>query len=196
MPSTKVLEKHTPTNNPLSSFAWFPPRVFFATQDNKEKVVLLLRQHWITNLGWMLFVIILIVAPMSGFWLDDLLEVTASLNEISPKLPSLVMIVWYMLVFGFAFTKFLHWYFNVYIVTDKRIIDVDFYSILYKKISEADLIKVQDVTHRSVGTLALIFNYGDLVVQTAAEFSDIEFDRVPSPSEVHKIIGELVQNAK
>ncbi|OGB77269.1 hypothetical protein A2476_03990 [candidate division CPR3 bacterium RIFOXYC2_FULL_35_7] len=81
-------------------------------------------------------------------------------------------------------------------ITTKRLLDVDFHSILYKNVSEAELTKVQDITHQTVGTLALLFNFGLIRVQTAAEFSDLEFEAVPDPAEVHKIIGKLLEDIR
>jgi len=196
MPQEPSLEKHKPTRNPFSSFAWFPPKVNFATQEKKEKIVLLLRRHWVSNMGWILMCVFFILLPYIFSFLDGLAFTDSLIGFLSIEMKVVLVGVWYLLIFGYAFGRFLSWYFSVYIVTDRRIIDVDFHSILHKNISEAELSKVQDITHTSVGTKALLFNYGELKIQTAAEFSDIEFEQVPSPSEVHKIIGELLENIR
>lgn len=186
-------EKNKPNGNPFTSFAWFPPQVNFSTQGSKEKVVLLLRKHGITNLGWTLAAIFFSMVPFIFFFIRDFAFSNFSLNIFSI---TALLLSWYLLVLGFIFTQFLKWYFNVYIVTNRRVIDVDFKGFFYKNISEAELTRIQDVSHSSVGTFALIFNYGELKIQTAAEFSDIEFERVPNPSEVHKIIAELLDEVR
>ena len=61
--------KHLTNSNPVSSFAVCPPGVRFATQDPDEKVILLLRQHPIVNLGWILVALIMLLMPI----LSDLL---------------------------------------------------------------------------------------------------------------------------
>lgn len=196
MSTLKTLEKYKPNGNPFSSFAWFPPRVNFATQEEKEKIVLLLRQHWVTNLGWIIACVFFTLLPYLFFSIKEIVLSGEIIDFFTPQVVFVLLSVWYLLVFGFMFSRFIHWYYNVYIVTTRRIIDVDFYGVLYKKISEADLNKIQDVTHTTIGTMELLFNFGEVRVQTAAEFSDIEFENVPNPSDVHKVIGELITDNK
>ena len=43
------------------------------------------------------------------------------------------MLVWYLISIAYFIESFLTWFFNVYFVTDERIIDVDFYNLIYKK---------------------------------------------------------------
>jgi len=181
-----------PTKNPLSSFAFSPIGVSFETQDDKEEVVLLLRQHWITNVGWVVAAIFLFIFPLLLPGLVSMGDVDFW-SKFSLRSREIFLAIWYLLALGFVFERFLGWYYNVYIVTNERIVDVDFRGILYKNISEAPLSKVQDLTHRVAGFLPVIFDYGDLIVQTAAEVTDLEFNNVPHPSEIHKIIGDLIQ---
>lgn len=196
MSNLETLEKCKPTINPLASFAWFPPKVHFATQDSEEKVVLLMRRHWITNLGWTIVAVFLFFVPLILNLIQGIAFSTDILKDLSPELKFVLISIWYLLLFGYIFGNFISWYFSVNMVTTKRLLDVDFHSILYKNVSEAELTKVQDITHQTVGTLALLFNFGLIRIQTAAEFSDLEFEAVPNPSEVHKIIGKLLEDVR
>ena len=87
-----------------------------------------------------------------------------------------------------AFEGFLNWYFNVYIVTSKNIIDVDFHSILFKNIDMAPLRNIEDTSSSMAGLLNSIFNYGNVVVQTAGSSENIEFSSVPKPHQVADFI--------
>lgn len=194
--SVQNLEEKKPNGNPLASFAWFPPKVAFATQDEQEHVILLMRQHWVSNIGWILVSLFIGVLPFILFYLEGFAFSDDIVSLIGERTVPIVTLIWYLLLAGYIFTQFLHWYYNVYIVTSKRVVDVDYYGILHKNISEAELDKIQDITHNSVGTLALLFNYGRIRIQTAAGFSDIEFDKVPRPSEVHKIIGKILEETR
>ena len=51
------------SHNPLSSFCYRPPHINFETRDRQEKVVLLLRRHPITNLGWIVVFALMLFAP-------------------------------------------------------------------------------------------------------------------------------------
>jgi len=77
------------------------------------------------------------------------------------------------------------------IITDERIIDVDFINLTTKKVSDADLDKIQDVSYTNSGAFGAIFNYGDVIVQTAAEINEFVFDKVPNPGKVADILQRL-----
>lgn len=92
----------------------------------------------------------------------------------------------------------MYWYFNVYIVTEKNIVDMDFYSILFKNIDVAPLRNIEDASSSMGGILSSFFHYGDVFFQTAgATTKNIDFRSVPKPhhvadfilDEAHKIHG-------
>lgn len=96
------------------------------------------------------------------------------------------------MILSYIWFNFISWYFNVGIITNERIIDVDFHAVIYKEVTETILPKVEDVTAKSGGFFSAIFNYGNVFVQTAGTEANIEFHNVPKPAEVTKIINDLV----
>ncbi len=176
------IEGHT--HNKFSSFSVYPENVDFETREDNEKIVLLLRQHVIVNLKWILVTILMLMVPVIARSLNVF-------NVIPINFGIVINLSWYLITFAYALENFLSWYFNVYLVTTDRVIDVDFYSLIYKQVSDANLDKIQDVTYNMGGVARTIFNYGNVFVQTAAEVSEFEFLAVPNPDRVVKIIQEL-----
>ena len=174
------------THSPLSSFCYVPDHLNFETQDKKEKIVLLLRRHPITNLPWMAFVVFMAAAPL-------LLYVFPVTQFLPPQFQLLAILAWYAFVFTYAFENFLVWFFNVNIVTDERIIDIDFHNFVYKEVTDAELNNIEDVTYTMGGPARTIFDYGNIFVQTAGEKQNIEMLGVPKPHRVAKILQELRQ---
>jgi uncharacterized membrane protein YdbT with pleckstrin-like domain len=156
----------------------------FETIDAEEKVVLFLRKHFITNLGWILMCILIGIAP---FFVDSL----GILNSVPNNFRFIFNLVWYLILSAYFLESFLTWYFNVYIVTDERVIDVDFYNLIYKEVSDANIDKIQDVTYKMGGVVRTIFNYGDVLIQTASEVPNFEFLAVPKPDQVVKVLQDL-----
>lgn len=183
---SSVLRSHDPTHNPLAAFCIMPPKVGFDVQHDDERVLLLLRQHPIVNLGWILISIVLVFLPLL------ILPLTNWLVFLPFSFRTVLVLSWYVITFGFALEQFVMWYFNIYIITDERVIDMDFYSLLFKRISETKLDHVEDITAASGGVVQSMFDYGDVQIQTAAEIPEIEFERVPHPAEVTKLISELI----
>ncbi len=101
---------------------------------------------------------------------------------------------WYLFVFGFAFYKFIFWYFNVYLLTNERIVDIDFRGLLHKETSYAKLNQIQDVSPKIIGFFGTFFHYGNVFIQTAAERPEFEFHNVEKPDLVAQEILEQVRH--
>lgn len=181
---SEVIRTTPRAKTPWAAFMVRPAALRFETQDNEEKVLMLLRQHPVTNIKWVLTAILLSVVPVFAVMFD--------LGIIPPNFVFVSILFWYVFVFGFAFEQFLVWYFNVYLVTDERVIDYDFYSLLYKRISSAKIDNIEDVTFEMGGVPSSLINYGNVFIQTAAESREIEFHNVPRPELVVKLLNELI----
>lgn len=182
------------TLGPLTCFAVKPDGIRFETQEEGETVVLFLRQHIIVNIPWIIIAIILIIAPTVLF------PLFFSMTRLAVTIPVGYIIVgsifWYIATFGFILAKFLGWFFNIYIVTNERLVDIDFYYLLYKHFSQAELTKVQDISYTAGGILSTIFNYGTVLVETAGEMPNLEFEMVPYPQRVVETIRSLIEQTE
>ena len=174
---------------PLTCFAVNPDGIRFETQEEEEKVILFLRQHIIVNVGWVLITLILLVAPMGliPFVLQSFPFPLAN----HPGYVVVGMAFWYVATFGFALASFIHWFFNIYIVTNERIVDIDFIHLLFKQFSQAEISKIQDISYSTGGIFATVFDYGNVLIETAGEFPNLEFASVPHPEKVVEAIRSL-----
>lgn len=172
------------THNPLSAYCYYPDSVEFENRDPQEKVILLLRKHPITNLGWIIFTFILLIAP-------SFFSALPFIESVPTRFRIVGVLIWYLVTAGFVYEKFLSWFYSVNIVTDERLFDVEFVNLIYRKMTDAEIEKIQDVTVRMGGAVRAMFNYGDIIIQTAAEIPEIEFEAVPEPDKVAKILREL-----
>ncbi len=179
----------------FSSYVEKPENCRFEGQDENEKILLLLRAHPITNIPWIFFATVLFFLP---FFLPGLISVTGFDFSFIPESYKVAFLIFnYLLVLVIVFEGFLYWYFNVYIVTDKNVVDVDFHSILFKNIDVAPLRNIEDTSSSMGGLLHSIFNYGNVFLQTAGATKNIDFHSVPKPHQVadfildeaHKIYG-------
>jgi len=178
----KKLKGHT--SNPLTSFCYMPNHTNFIGADKEEKIVLLLRKHPITNLPWIITAIIMFALPLVFISLSPL-------NFLPQNILLVMLIFWYMMGFVYIFEQFLSWFFNVNIITDERIFDVDFYNLVYREITDASLDHIEDVTVTVGSVIRTIFGYGDITIQTAAQIPQIEFIAIPNPDKVAEVLREL-----
>ena len=176
-----------------SSLSLNPAGIEFENQDEDEVIVLLVRRAIITNVPWIITALILILIP---------LIISAFSNLFTPfinlSLPTqlISILFYYLVVVGFILVEFTLWYFNIGLVTNKRIIDFDVSGILYKHFSETRLNLIEDVSYSQVGTIRSVFDYGDVIMQTAGTNVNFEFDRAPSPARIVRIIADMIGGKK
>lgn len=182
---SEVMRQEAPSSNPFHAFAPKPTHVFFDSQDRAEQVILLLRKHPITQVPWMVVAVGLFLAPV-------LFSVVPFFDFLPDRFSFAALILWYLLVTGFVLEAALSWFFNVYIISDERIIDVDFLSLIYKNISSAKIDNIEDVTAETGGAIRSIFNFGTVKIQTAGASAEIAFEDVPQPAKVTRLLNELL----
>lgn len=174
--------------HPLTTFMVRPNGVHFETQTKDEEIILFLRQHFVVNIGWIIATIILAILPLVAI---PLMLGTEIVSLIPRSYYVVFPIIWYVGVFGYVLVNFIHWYFNVYIVTNERIVDIDWVNLLYKKFSSTNLGNIQDVSYKQGGLLELFFDFGNVYIQTAGSEQNFEFVAVPKADEVVLQINEL-----
>jgi len=105
-----------------------------------------------------------------------------------------------LLTVGFL-VIFHNYYLSLQIITSERIIDIDQTNLFRREVSSTTISKIEDVTHKKTGILNLLFNYGDVIIQTAGRtgfeagegVSGFVFNNVPSPADIAHLIDTLQQ---
>lgn len=172
------------THNPLTSFSYLPDKARFINEDPEEEVILLLRKHPITNTSWILLAFMMIIAP-------SFIGVLTPVGLLPWDYQFVLGLVWYLITSAYILEQFLSWFFHVNIITDERIIEVDFVNLVYREITDANIDKIEDVTVEVGGVFRTFFNYGNIVIQTAADVPKITFEAVPEPDKVTRVLREL-----
>lgn len=181
----KSIFKRTGSDGLFSSYATFPPHMYFETQEEGEEVVLFLRQHLIVNVPWMVLVLFALAIPSTFIFFPPYAAVPLAYQFV-------VSLIWYLFVAGFTLSKLMSWFFNIYIITDERVVDIDFINILYRKVSTAKIDEIQDVSVVSSGAFETFFNFGSVFIQTSAEVPEFEFTKIPKPDKVGAIINQMI----
>lgn len=175
----------------FSAYVSNPDYCRFEGQDPSEKVLLLLRAHFITNLGWLSLAIFMFALPF-------LISQVLPFLSIDPALvPDMVVVSFfildYLLALIISFEGFLSWYFNATLVTNEKIVDIDFHSLLHKSVDLAPLSKIEEADSTIQGIMGTFFNFGNVTVQTAGSKIAIEMKNVPRPAQVADLILDLAK---
>ncbi len=167
-----------------------PTQIAFVAQEENEKIELLLRRHWVTNLPWMSLFLIGLFVPALLANIDSLLGLNL-ISQIPVNLFINFLIIWFLFLTAYAIESLLFWYFNIYIVTNLNIISISFRSLLSKEITQSRLDDIQGVSSKMKGVFSSLFNFGDVIVETAAKEREIRFLSVPKPDVVADRIQDL-----
>lgn len=95
-----------------------------------------------------------------------------------------------LLALIYAFYYFLIWFYDIYIITNIRIICVNQKSLFTREFVETDLAKIDDVTYSIRGVFATIFKFGTVTVRTSTGLN-IELTDLSDPDEIQEMIKNL-----
>jgi membrane protein YdbS with pleckstrin-like domain len=77
---------------------------------------------------------------------------------------------------------------NRLIVTDRNITQILQYGLFSRKVSQLNMVNVEDVTSVQKGMFSTMFGFGELKIETAGEQSNFHFTYCPNPGYYAKII--------
>lgn len=178
----------------FSSYCENPDKVTFTEAEPDEQILLLLRRDFITNIPWIATCILLLFLPIlpsmfiKGFSIDISFLPTNSLL--------LLIIFYYLVIFAYGIVSYFTWFFNISLITQKRVIDIDFSGLVYKNVAATKMELVQDASYSQIGVIRSVFNYGDVIIQTAGSMENFDLTAVPNPDKVIRIVENLIGEKK
>jgi uncharacterized membrane protein YdbT with pleckstrin-like domain len=166
----------------------------FSGQKEGEQMILVVRRHWFNIVQNMASVFVMIFFLIGSYaFLPTLFPAlnTPPFNGLFVFLENLfAMITWV-----FFFLLWIDYYFDVWIITNKRVVNVEQKGLFNREVSELELERIQDITTDVKGIIPTFLNYGDVFVQTAGKTERFDFADVPDPYGIKDIIMNL-QKAK
>ncbi len=83
-------------------------------------------------------------------------------------------------------------YWNAFIITNMRVVDIDQRGFFNRLVSEASFDKIQDISYSVRGVLGTVFNFGNVQLRTAGSSSTLDLMRVHDPKSLHHLIAEAI----
>ncbi|MCK4892225.1 MAG: PH domain-containing protein [Candidatus Pacebacteria bacterium] len=168
----------------------------FPGQHHNEDIVLILRKHKLTLLGYALRLLALIFLPVIFYIFVIPIVFTAFLEDSYNKVFILFSIIYYGFVWILAFFIWIDYYLDIWIVTNQRLLNIEQIGFFNRVVSELDLKKIQDITSRVHGLFPTMFGFGNIHIQTAAKEHKFELKSIPHPITVRREIVKLYTHAK
>lgn len=169
--------------------------VRFPGKHEQEQVIAVYHRHWFDILTHLFLSVLLSVLLLGGFAV--LPGLFPDIGE-SPNAPFFFFLENSFFLFLWL-TLFLIWidvYFDVWIVTDERIVNVEQKDLFTRRVSELRFHTIQDVTSEVQGVIPSILDYGDVLIQTAGENQRFIFHNVPNPVGIKDLIMKLAERGR
>jgi uncharacterized membrane protein YdbT with pleckstrin-like domain len=160
----------------------------FKWQDPDEVVVIRQHRHnaiLIRNLVFPCFVLLVILLGCGHWYLQS-------------RSPSALVAGGLLCLIPLLFTLYLVWdhFDDVYVVTNKRVVRREQIPFVREVRAEAPLRTVQDIQELQEGLLAQLFNFGDLIIETAGERGHVAFREIPDPAGTRDAIFEQIRRVR
>jgi membrane protein YdbS with pleckstrin-like domain len=162
-----------------------------------EKVLMTIRKHPIVYIRISVVFFLTAIVPSIIFiivWANNFPVRTAGNTGVIGLLAALIFILYALAIFLIAW---LDEEFDLFVLTNKRLIDITQVGFLKRKVATTPLNQIQDTTSDISGILGTVLNYGQVDVQTAAgNASDFTIDHIPDPALVARSILEVANQKK
>jgi hypothetical protein len=155
-----------------------------------EEVVLLLRRHWFVLVPPIIASFLLALFPFTVYLFFGSAIANLGFSRIYWFLVSIYFIVLWQISFYYLTMYLL----DVWIVTNRRIIDSRQKGFFNRAVSEAGVSRIQDASASVDGIVATFLNFGTVSVQTAGAKDRFEFKQVSNPTEVRNAVMLSHQN--
>ena len=175
------------TDSPAAAAPKKDGSLHFPLQEN-ERVLQICRRHWFYLWPRTVFYALAALIPIgvAGFLISRYGELSGITAKVFWIAALVYLLYWLVRIF-------LNWYrYNndIWVITNQRIVDSTKTTPITLKISTADLINVQDMTVERDGLFRTMFNYGDVICQTAAEQQEFRMTGIPRPQEIQLLVDK------
>ncbi len=149
----------------------------------REKIVLIERQHWLKLLRYILVELIITAA---------IVAVVLVIQLTTPGFP-LISLGYVLVLFPLVslVSKILGWASHKFVVTNRRVIEV--WGVFSKNVTDSSLEKVNDVNMEQ-SVLGRMFDYGDISVITGSDVGVDTYEMIAHPLQFKRSMLNAKQN--
>ncbi|MBY0111121.1 PH domain-containing protein [Patescibacteria group bacterium] len=162
-----------------------------------EHILASIRKHWLVYVGGAIPYAVFAYLPViviELFARNDLLSQSGAAVYVSYENPWILFVlgIWWLFVWMAAFSDFMRYFLDVWIITNKRIIDVEQHDFFSREVTSLFLDRVEDVTMDVTGFFHTLFGFGTITAQSAGATEKITLPGIGNPKHVRDLLMEQV----
>ncbi|MFA6269934.1 MAG: PH domain-containing protein [Candidatus Paceibacterota bacterium] len=170
--------------------------------ENGEKIVKIVRRHYFVIMPMVFLMVLLALAPMivinllsSGFLpLDE--GIKNMVEVLVSKWKVFGYSLWLLLLWILFFIEWTDYYLDLWVITDRRIVDVDQRGFFHREVTSFKFEQIQDITVETKGLVETFFKFGTLHIQTAGHNREIVIRDAHLPEDARTLILQLSEKLK
>ncbi len=165
------------------------------TFDKDEHIVFEVRKHWFLIASELSIVAIFAMVPLLVFAILSAIPVEFDLGGNIFGGFVAFYAIWLLVCWVAGFIFWTNYFLDVWVITNKKLVDVEQRGLFKRQISVLELDKIQDVTSDVSGFVATFMDFGKIHVQTAGAQREFYISDIENPNEVRqKLHSALIRN--
>lgn len=176
----------------LCRFAAVPQRIF-PTQRNVERIFIICRRHIVDFFPFLAINIALFFVPIIIF-IVLFSNIVGVISTASVELREVIIVgtmSYYLSIAVIFLTGWITYYYDSFIVTNNRIIEVVQNGLFSRNIHELAYDQIEDVSYSTEGVMATLFGAGNIEIQTAGTQRNFVIRSIAKPQISTEIIQQI-----
>ena len=153
-----------------------------------EDMLETVRRHWFVIVTQLVWIAIIMVVPFAGFAILAFVPEATTIFEAHTEYQAAITFgfaCWFLFTLLIGFHIWTHYFLDVLLITDHRVVVLDQRAFFNRKISSFRLERLQDIEVTIEGIIPTFLDYGTLHAQTAsASETDFVLYELPRPREL------------
>lgn len=170
------------------------PKKVYGIRDFRqgEKVVAVVRHHWFVFFRSIVGILLLFFIPFLVVPIV-LVYVEQGGGAVPAGFGFFFAALWSLFLWHLLFARWTDYYFDIWIITSERIVDVDQKGFFKRNVATlVSYDRVEDVSFELDGIFGNILNFGHVQVQTAAASREFIMEEVANPQKLERLIQKAI----
>lgn len=167
-----------------------------------EKIIKVVRRHYLVIVPIITTLMLIALAPLIFYLLivSDFVSLDQNIKMIIEdffmKWKTFGYSLWLLLLWIIFFIEWTDYYLDLWVITDRRIIDVEQKGFFRREVTSFRYEQIQDITVETRGLIETLFKFGTLHIQTAGHNREIIIRDAHYPEEARTLILRLSEKLK
>jgi len=158
-----------------------------------EKLKRKVRKHWFILFEHVAVLMFVFLLPFVSYVFIrgakiPILDLESVELTLAPPLFIFGAALWALLIWMKLASVWTDYYLDLWVVTDKRLLDVEQKGFFHRESATLRVEQIQDVTIEVKGIIATLLNFGNIHVQTAGESREFTIRGIPDPQGLKALI--------